>query len=65
MGAASARVVLASVVEEETPGLDEVLHILDEASQVIAYSHQLEEKCANWKRRSTGLRAANARFAGA
>jgi Na+/proline symporter/nitrogen-specific signal transduction histidine kinase len=62
IGAASARVVLASVVEEETPGLDEVLHILDEASQVIAYSHQLEEKSRELEEATAGLRAANARL---
>ena len=62
IGAASARVVLASVVEEETPGLDEVLHILDEASQVIAYSHQLEEKSRELEAATTELRAANARL---
>jgi Na+/proline symporter/nitrogen-specific signal transduction histidine kinase len=62
IGAASARVVLASVVEEESPGLDEVLHILDEASQVIAYSHQLEEKSRELEEATTGLRAANARL---
>ena len=62
IGAASARVVLASVVEEETPGFDEVLHIVDEASQVIAYSHQLEEKSHELEAATTELRAANTRL---
>ena len=44
VGAASARVLVASVVQEEPLGIDEVMNILDEASQVIAYSHQLEQK---------------------
>ena len=43
IGAASARVMVASVVEEESPGIDEVMNMLDEASQVIAYSRQLEQ----------------------
>jgi len=38
---ASARVMVASVVQEEPLGLDEVMNILDEASQVRAYSHEL------------------------
>ena len=44
IGAASARVMVATVVQEEPLGIEEVLDILDEASQVIAYSRQLEEK---------------------
>ena len=41
IGSASARVMVASVVEEESLGLDDVMRILDEASQLRAYSHQL------------------------
>ena len=44
IGSASARVMVASVVEEESLGLDDVMRILDEASQLRAYSHQLEQK---------------------
>ncbi|NLF54587.1 MAG: sodium:solute symporter, partial [Thauera phenolivorans] len=44
IGSASARVMVSTVVKEEPLGLDEVMNILDEASQVRAYSHQLEEK---------------------
>ena len=62
IGAASARVMIASVVEEAEPGLDEVMHILDEASQVIAYSHQLEEKSRALEIATTDLRAANGRL---
>jgi len=39
-----------------------VLHILDEASQVIAYSHQLEQKSRELEAASAELRAANARL---
>ena len=62
IGAASARVMIASVVEEADPGLDEVMHILDEASQVIAYSHQLEEKSRALEIATADLRAANERL---
>ncbi|HEY8598014.1 MAG TPA: ATP-binding protein, partial [Thermomicrobiales bacterium] len=62
IGAASARVMIASIVEEADPGLDEVMHILDEASQVIAYSHQLEEKSRALEIATAELRAANGRL---
>ncbi|WP_284614650.1 sensor histidine kinase [Aquabacterium humicola] len=62
IGAASARVMLASVVQEEPLSMDEVLDILDEASQVIAYSRQLEQKSRELQAATTELRAANARL---
>jgi Na+/proline symporter/nitrogen-specific signal transduction histidine kinase len=62
IGAASARVMVASVLEEEPLDMDDVLHILDEASAVIAYSHQLEEKSRALEVASDQLRAANARL---
>jgi signal transduction histidine kinase len=62
IGAASARAMVATVAEEEPLGLEEVMTILDEASQVIAYSHQLEEKQKELERASAELRAANARL---
>jgi signal transduction histidine kinase len=62
VGAASARVLVASVVQEEPLGIDEVMHILDETSQVIAYSHQLEEKSRELEAASAKLQAANARL---
>ncbi|MPZ42929.1 MAG: histidine kinase [Betaproteobacteria bacterium] len=62
VGAASARVLVASVVEEEPPGIEEVMNILDEASQVIAYSHQLEEKSRALEAATSELRAANERL---
>jgi Na+/proline symporter/nitrogen-specific signal transduction histidine kinase len=62
IGASSARVMVASVVKEEPLGMNEVLHILDEASQVIRYSHELEEKSRALEATSAELRAANARL---
>jgi Na+/proline symporter/nitrogen-specific signal transduction histidine kinase len=59
IGSASARVMVASVVEEEPLGLDEVMNILDEASQVRAYSHELEQKSQELTRATAELRAAN------
>ena len=55
IGSASARVMVASVVEEEALGMADVLRILDEASQLRAYSKALE-------RATSDLRAANERL---
>lgn len=62
IGSASARVMVSSVVQEEPLGLDEVMNILDEASQVRAYSRQLEEKSRALEAATAELRAANLRL---
>ncbi len=62
IGGASARVMVASVVKEEPLGLDEVMNILDEASQVRAYSRQLEQKSRELEAATAELRAANERL---
>ncbi|WP_418648744.1 ATP-binding protein [Thauera butanivorans] len=59
IGSASARVMVSTVVQEEPLGLGEVMDILDEASQVRAYSHQLEEKSRELEAATAELRAAN------
>ncbi|QAU34759.1 sensor histidine kinase [Janthinobacterium sp. 17J80-10] len=59
IGAASAHAMVASVVDEEPLGPDEVLAILDETSQVIAYSRQLETKSRELEEASAELREAN------
>jgi Na+/proline symporter/signal transduction histidine kinase len=55
IGSASARVVVSKTVKEEPLGIDEVMNILDETRQVIAYSRELEKATAD-------LRAANERL---
>jgi len=62
VGAASARVMIASVVKEEPLGLGEVLEILDEASAVRAYSRELEQKSRELETATAELRAANERL---
>ncbi len=62
IGSASARVMMASVVEEEPLGVNEVMNILDEASQVRAYSHQLERQSRELSNATRELRAANQRL---
>jgi Na+/proline symporter/nitrogen-specific signal transduction histidine kinase len=64
IGSASARVMVASVVQEEPLGLDDVLRILDEASQLRRYSQQLEEQRQSLERATAELRAANERLEG-
>jgi len=59
IGSASARVMVASVVEEEPLDLDDVMRILDEASHLRAYSHALEEKSQSLERATNELREAN------
>ncbi|MEX1168353.1 MAG: sensor histidine kinase [Hydrogenophaga sp.] len=59
IGSASARVMVASVVEEEPLGLDDVMRMLDEASQLRAYSQALEDKSRSLERATKDLREAN------
>lgn len=59
IGSASAHVMVSSVVQEEELGLDEVLNILDEASQVRAHSRELERKSAELEAATRDLREAN------
>ena len=62
IGAASARVMIASVVKEEALTVDEVRTILDEASQVVVYSHRLEQKSRELEAATAELRQANERL---
>ncbi|HEX6828298.1 MAG TPA: HAMP domain-containing sensor histidine kinase, partial [Burkholderiales bacterium] len=62
IGSASARVMVSSTVKEEPLGIDEVMNILDEASQVIAYSHKLEQQSRELEAATAELRAANERL---
>ncbi len=62
IGAASARVMIASVVKGEEISIDEVMRILDETSQVIEYSHRLEEKSRELEATTAELRGANERL---
>jgi len=59
VGSASARALVASVAEEETLSPEDVLRILDEASQIRAYSRALEDKSRSLEQATAELRAAN------
>jgi Na+/proline symporter/nitrogen-specific signal transduction histidine kinase len=62
IGAASAHTMVSTVVQEGPLGIDEVMTIIDEASQVIAYSHKLEEKQQELEQATADLQAANRRL---
>jgi Na+/proline symporter/nitrogen-specific signal transduction histidine kinase len=62
IGAASARVMVSSVVKEEPLSMEEVMSMLSETSQVIEYSRQLEQKSQELEAATTELRAANERL---
>ena len=59
VGSASARVMVASVVQEEPLAIDDVIEILDEASQIRGYARALEEKSRSLEAATAELRAAN------
>ncbi len=62
IGAASARVMISSVVQGEEISIEGLMEILDETSQVIEYSHRLEEKSMELEKATAELRAANRRL---
>jgi Na+/proline symporter/nitrogen-specific signal transduction histidine kinase len=62
IGAASARAMVASVVRGEVIGPDDILEILDEASQVIEYSHQLEQRSRALEEAGAELKQINERL---
>jgi Na+/proline symporter/nitrogen-specific signal transduction histidine kinase len=62
IGAASAHIMLASVVKEEVLTLDQVRAVLDDASQIVVYSHRLEQKSQELERATRELREANERL---
>ncbi len=59
VGSASARLLVASAVEEEALTSEDVLRMLDEASQLRAHSRELEEKSDSLERATAELRQAN------
>jgi len=62
IGGASARIMVASTVKEDALTRDEVRSMLDEASQVIAYSHELERQSQALMAATAELQSANARL---
>jgi Na+/proline symporter/nitrogen-specific signal transduction histidine kinase len=59
IGAASAHAMVSTVAQEEPLDLDQVMTIIDEASHVIAYSRELEDKQRELEAATASLKAAN------
>ena len=62
IGAASARVLVGAIVEEEPLGVEEVMRILDETSRVIEANQRLEDKSRALEAASAELKQVNARL---
>ncbi|PJA60610.1 MAG: histidine kinase [Rhodobacterales bacterium CG_4_9_14_3_um_filter_71_31] len=62
IGAASARAAIASAVRREGASGQELLNLLDETTQVMEYSRQLEAKSRALEEATAELRAANRRL---
>ncbi len=62
IGSVSARIMVASVVEEEPLGMEAVMDLLDATQQAIAYGQQLEEKSKELQKVSDDLQSANLRL---
>ncbi len=63
IGSASARLVVAQVVDEQPLALDDVLQILDEASQLRRTSLALQAQTTRLQQATDELRSANSRLA--
>ncbi len=62
IGAASARIMIASILREEMHDVDEVTRIVDEASQLVISARHLEAKSHELENATAELRAANERL---
>lgn len=62
IGAASARVLVSAIVEEEHLGVDEMMRILDETSRIIEANRQLEDKSRALEMATAELTEANAQL---
>jgi signal transduction histidine kinase len=62
IGGASARVLIASAVHEAPLGVEELMLILDESSQLLRYSQRLEEQSRALQATTQELRRANERL---
>jgi signal transduction histidine kinase len=62
IGAASARVLVSAVVEEEPLGVDEVMRLLDETSRLLEANRALEEKSRALEAATAELKEANAQL---
>jgi len=62
IGASSAKIIIASITKEDPISLEEMLKILEQTQEAIAYSRALERKSKELERTSQQLREANKRL---
>ena len=62
VGAASARVMISSIIEGEALSIEGLMKILDETSQVIGYSRRLEQKSRELEAATQQLKRTNQRL---
>ncbi len=62
IGAASARILLTSIVKEDPISLEEVMGILDQTQEIMLYSKALEKKSQELELTTTELKSANERL---
>jgi signal transduction histidine kinase len=62
IGSASSRIIMASITQEETLGLEEVMSLLDQTQQIVRYSRELELKSKELEHTTQELRSANLRL---
>lgn len=62
IGSVSARIVVASVVEEESLQLEDVMDLLDVTQQALAYSERMREQSQKLQQTTEELQQANARL---
>lgn len=62
VGSVSARVIVGMVTKEEPLTVTEVMQMLEETSQVLAYSRELEHKSAQLQQATAELQEANRRL---
>ncbi len=59
IGAASAKLIVSSIIREEPIGLEEMLKVLDQTQEIIQYSRELEQKKTELENTTQQLRLAN------
>ncbi len=62
IGGASARIMVAATLSEDAPSMEQVMAMLDEASQAMAERRELEQKSRELTAATEELRAANVRL---
>ncbi|KAA3633394.1 MAG: sensor histidine kinase, partial [Bacteroidetes bacterium] len=59
IGAASAKLIVSSIIREEPIGLEEMLKVLDQTQEIIQYSRELEQKKTELENTTHQLQLAN------